>query len=191
MAPFVLLLRTFGKDGATRVGNPKQGEGYAKDTLESTFERVANEFDLEVRALHDEEARFLPRGVDYYSTSNEEWFEHFTALMRRAHAIIVFSRGSFDTKSAFHRELTALASESATHRVAVVFPPGLNRQHHASKAGIFDALGWPSPPALPLVAWRDSSGRVALVPSLGADDDGLADQYQLGLREAFSTILNT
>lgn len=42
-SPFVLLLRTFGLDGSTRVGNPRSGPNFEVNTLEAIIRGVSAE----------------------------------------------------------------------------------------------------------------------------------------------------
>lgn len=189
--PFVLLLRTFGEDGDIRVGNSKEGPGFEKNTLEFIVARVAKTRDMPVIALHDEKAKFVPEGVDYYVTEHDQWFDRFCQLADDASVIVILSVGELDLGDGFGDELAELRDSTNSGKVLLLFPPNLGSKRHRKKEQIFRALGWSAPPALPLVAYgNEQAGKPYVHSSIGAADDSLANRYAFGLESALGLIVD-
>ena len=187
--PYVLLLRTFGRDGSVRVGNSLEGQRYDVDTLESEIAGACERFGVRPVSFNDHRADHVPHGIEYYVSPHATWREHFVALARHARAVIVMTAGPAAHGDSFGFELDQLRRLRLAGRVIVVCPPGLERRCHGPKAEVFERLGWPVPPLMPLVACRASTGQVVLYPSLGEGDDSLAKRYGRGLDDAFTRVV--
>jgi hypothetical protein len=188
-SPFVLLLRTFGADGVVRVGNPKDGPGYDKNTLESVIVRTASEFGARTLAFHDEGAEFVQKGLDVRVAPNARWRERFSPVARAADAIVVLTTVEAELGPSFRDELDEISRLGPDCRVIVVCAPGLDETPRSIASDVFEHLRWPAPPGKLLVASRARGGSLHVVPSLGAHDDSLADRYRRGLRHGYSMAM--
>jgi hypothetical protein len=141
---FCLLLRPFGSDGEVIVpflpGGKSRfqvvpiGTVTATLTLEQVVARAArHRLKLPAYAVVDQKRTLAPPGPIYLRCANSEWQQAVTALLRRAHTIVILLPPGQDLRRAVEWEVSEILRLGRQSRVLIVLPPSDRQEYqHAT-----------------------------------------------------------
>lgn len=171
----VLVLRSFGGDGAMQVANRDGASGPAPTaTIEEILSTAAHAAGLVgVHALHDHAVDSVPSAVNYVRISMDGWEAHVRALVEHARIIVLLATPGRRLGPSFREELAMIRESGLDARTMVVGAPG-NDEHTRE---ILAELAWPIPASVPLVAHLRRDGRLRVHPAVGPRDLTDAQRY--------------
>jgi hypothetical protein len=137
---FVLLLRPFGSDGEALVPWLRDGGGklrflpFGNLTPTLTLEQVVaaaarRRLGIAAYAMVDQDRTLAPPGPIYLRAPHSEWKIPASALIRRAHTIVILLPPGQELRAAMEWELQEIIRWRRQSRVLVVLPPSDRREY--------------------------------------------------------------
>jgi hypothetical protein len=117
---FCLVLRPFGSDGEILVQHRMPGAS----TIEQVIARSAREVaGMATYAIVDQERRLAPPGPVFLRAAADEWQGAVSALIGRAHSIVLILPPGQEIRESFRWEIEQITHRGLQSRVTIVLPP--------------------------------------------------------------------
>lgn len=117
---FLLILRPFGSDGKVLL----PARWFGSSTVEQVIARAARKtLGFKAYAIVDQDQRLAPPGPVYMRASNDEWKDAVSALIGRAHSVVLILPPGQGLRQSFVWEIDQLVRHELHTRTMIVLPP--------------------------------------------------------------------